>query len=339
MKAKKVLAAALAMAMMAALVPAGKAEAADLGGQKEVTLKMAGTIAVGAPGDLAANDFVANVAEKSGGLITIDYYPAGQLGSSDEISEQLLMGTIDLSWQTLDWYMTLQNDWNVLGLGFAVESKEHLANFLNSEKEDEIEAKLLEEDGIRMLACDGISSPRVLVSVNPVNTADDIQKINMRVPALDLYTRTWQAIGVNCITLGSGDVYMGFKDGMIEATEFPLGSIYSNAYHEVAKNITYTNHLYSIYCMGMNEENYQSKLTPEAQALLAECAEQACQDYMSYDAAAVQKGVDAMKEAGVVVNETPDLASFQAKMEGVAEKCEADGLWSEGLFEYLQSCK
>lgn len=336
---KKVLAVMMALAMAATMMTAPAAKADDLGGQQEVTLKLAGTIAVGAPGDLAANDFVAAVEEKTGGLVHIDYYPAGQLGSSDELSEQLLMGTIDLNWQTLDWYMTLQKDWNVLGLGFAVESKEHLANFLASEKQEEIEQKLLEEDGVRLLACDGISSPRVLVSVNPVNTADDVQKINMRVPSLDLYTRTWQAIGVNCITLGAGDVYMGFKDGMIEATEFPLGSIYSNAYHEVAKNITYTNHLFSIYCMGANEENFQSKLTPEAQAILTECAEEACQAYMEYDAASVAEGVEAMKAAGVEINETPDLASFQAKMDGVAGQCEADGLWSEGLFEYLQGCK
>ena len=332
---KKVFAAVMLLTMMASSV----AEAAELGGQQKVSLKLAGTIAVGAPGDLAAKEFVKAVEERTGGVVHIDYYPAGQLGNSDELSEQLLMGTIDLNWQTLDWYMTLQNDWNVLGLGFAVESKEHLAKFLASERQAEIVKKLLDEDGIRLLACNGISSPRVLSSVNPVNSANDIQKINMRVPSLDLYTRTWQAIGVNCITLSTGDVYMGFKDGMIAATEFPLGSIYNNAYHEVAKNITYTNHLYSIYCMGANEENFQSKLTPEAQAVLIECAEQACQDYMKYDAVSVAEGVEAMKAAGVEFNETPDLESFRAKMSGVAEKCEADGLWSKGLFEYLQNCK
>lgn len=310
-----------------------------LGGQEAVTLKLSGTIAVGAPGDLAANDFKAAVEEKTGGLVTIDYYPAGQLGTSDEISEQLLSGTIDLSWQTLDWYMTLQNDWNVLGLGFSVSSAEHLQKFLESDREKEIEQKLLEEDGIRMLAIDGISSPRVLVSTMPVNSADDLANVNMRVPALTLYTKTWQAVGVNCITLSAGDVYMGFKDGMINATEFPLGSIYSNAYHEVAKNITYTNHMYSIYCMGVNEANWQSKLTPETQAIIQQCAEDACQAYMQYDKVAVAEGVEAMKAAGVTINETPDLASFQAKMADVAAECEAEGLWSAGLYNYLQSLK
>jgi len=319
-----------------AVTAGDNAATVDLGGQEPVTLKLSSTVAVGAPGDLAAVDFKNMVEERTGGVVTIDHYPAGQLGSSDEISEQLLMGTIDLNWQTLEWYMTFQKDWNVLGLGFSVSSEEHLKKFLESDKETEIEQKLLEEDGIRMLSIGGISRPRVLVSTEPVNSAADLAEVNMRVPSLTLYTKTWQAVGVNCITLETGEVYMAFKDGMISATEFPLGSIYSSAYHEVAKYITYTNHLYSIYCMAMNENNFQSKLTPETQAILIQCAEEVCLAYMDYDKKAVDEGVKAMKEAGVTINETPDVDSFKEKMKNVATKCEAEGLWSEGLYDYLQ---
>ena len=58
---------------------------------------------------------------------------------------------------------------------------------------------------------------------------------------------------------------------------------------------------------------------------------------MEYDAEAVQTGVDAMKEAGVTINETPDLDSFVERLAPVAAECEAEGLWSEGLFDYLTS--
>lgn len=347
MKKNRIAALALSLAMTLALAacggkpgtPSSASGGAGSDGQTQqaVTLKLSSTIAVGAPGDLAANDFKAMVEERTNGLVTIDYYPASQLGSADETSEQLLAGTIDMNWQTLDWYMNLQKDWNVLGLGFAVGSKEQVQRFLDSDKEAEIEQKLIEEDGIRLIANNGIATPRVLVSTMPVNAAGDLDKVNMRVPAITLYTKTWEAVGVNCITLGTGDVYMGFKDGMINATEFPLGSVYSNAYHEVAKYITYTNHLYSIYVMGVNEANWQSKLTPETQQIIQECAQEACQKYMEYDAEAVQTGVDAMKEAGVTINETPDLDSFVERLAPVAAECEAEGLWSEGLFDYLTS--
>lgn len=302
-----------------------------------VRLKLSSTIAVGAPGDLAAKDFVKMVEERTNGAVAIDYYPASQLGSSDEITEQLLTGTLDLNWQTLEWYATFQKDWNVLHLGFAASSREQILKFMASEREAEIEKKLLADDGLRMLANDGVPNPRVLVTTKPINTAEDLVGINMRVPSITLYTKTWQAIGVNCITLGAGDVYMAFKDGMIEATEFPLGSIYSNAWYEVAKHITYTNHLHSIYVMVANEQSWQSKLTDDQRKIIEECAKETTKAYIKYDQESVQKGVDAMKAAGVQINEHPDIASFKAKLANAAAECEAEGLWSAGLYEYLQT--
>ena len=154
MKKNRIAALALSLAMTLALAacggkpgtPSSASGGASSGGQTQqaVTLKLSSTIAVGAPGDLAANDFKAMVEERTNGLVTIDYYPASQLGSADETSEQLLAGTIDMNWQTLDWYMNLQKDWNVLGLGFAVGSKEQVQRFLDSDKEAEIEQKLIE---------------------------------------------------------------------------------------------------------------------------------------------------------------------------------------------------
>lgn len=328
---KRILALVLVIAMFVLAVPAMAEE------QKPVTLKLASTIAVGAPGDKAGEAFKAMVEERTNGLVTIDYYPASQLGKADEAVEQMMEGTIDMVWQTLEWYNALQKDWSVLNLGFSVGSKEQLQAFFASEKNEEICNNLIEEDGIRMLAMGGIGTPRVLISKFPVNTAEDLAAVNMRVPAIETYTKTWQAVGVNCITLASGDVYMGFKDGMIDATEFPLGSVYSNAYHEVANNITYTNHLFSIYVMAMNEEAFQNKLTAETREIVTEAAKEACELYMQYDAEAVSVGVNAMKEYGVQFNETPDLESFRAKLRDTAMECEKEGMWSEGLYDYLVS--
>ena len=169
MKKNRIAALALSLAMTLALAacggkpgtPSSASGGAGSGEQTQqaVTLKLSSTIAVGAPGDLAANDFKAMVEERTNGLVTIDYYPASQLGSADETSEQLLAGTIDMNWQTLDWYMNLQKDWNVLGLGFAVGSKEQVQRFQDSDKEAEIEQKLIEEDGIRLIANNGIATP------------------------------------------------------------------------------------------------------------------------------------------------------------------------------------
>lgn len=319
----------------AAETEASKAEtpAADA-----VKLKLAVMVGTGTPGDQSAQYFCDLIEERSNGAITIDYYPGGQLGSSDEVTEQLLTGTCDLVWNTLDWYAKLQSDWNVLGLGFAVENKDHLKAFMDSDRNLEIEEKLLNEQGVRILTHDGYAYPRVVVSTFPVNTAEDLYGVNMRIPELPLYVKTWSAIGVNCTTLASSDVYMGLKDGVVEAVEFPLGSIYGQSWYEVAPYITYTNHLYVPYVMSINEGSFQ-KLSPELQEILTECAAETAAKYTELDTASVEGNVSKMVEAGAILNETPDLDSFVSKLSDTAAQCEVEGLWSEGLYDYLQSLR
>jgi len=306
--------------------------------QDPVTLKLAVMVAIGTPGDKSAVDFKNMIEEKSNGLIKIDYYPGGQLGSNDEVTEQLLTGTLDLAWNTLDWYAKLESDWNVLGLGFCIKDKEHLKAFLESDKNTEIKEHLLNTKGIRILTDKGIAYPRVVISKFPVNTVNDLAGKNMRVPELTLYVKTWKALGVNCVTLASGDMYMGLKQGIVDATEFPLGSIYGMKLHEAANYITYTNHLYAPYVMGINENSWR-KFTPEMQDLLMECAEEAAKAFTKYDTESVETNVQKMIEEGAIVNENPDLDSFTAKLKDTAAECEEEGLWSKGLYEYVQNLR
>lgn len=306
--------------------------------QDPVTFKLAVMVAIGTPGDKSAVDFKNMIEERSNGLIKIDYYPGGQLGSSDEVTEQLLTGTLDLVWNTLDWYAKLEKDWNVLGLGFCIKNKEHLVAFLESDRNAAIKENLLKTKGIRILTDKGIAYPRVVISKFPVNTVDDIAGKNMRVPELTLYVKTWGAIDVNCVTLPSADMYMGLKQGIVDATEFPLGSIYGMKLHEAAKYITYTNHLYAPYVMSMNENSWK-KLTPEMQELLLECAEETAKLYTKYDTESVETNVQKMIDEGAIVNENPDVDSFADKLKNTAAECEKEGLWSEGLYDFVQNLR
>ena len=43
-----------------------------------------------------------------------------------------------------------------------------------------------------------------------------------------------------------------------------------------------------------------------------------------------------MVDEGVVINENPDIEAFQEKLAPVAEECEKQGTWPEGLYDYVQ---
>ena len=63
----------------------------------EVTLKLAHFGAESHPSHTAAKQLAARVAERTGGAVMIDIFPANQLGSPPEQLEQTLVGAVNMN--------------------------------------------------------------------------------------------------------------------------------------------------------------------------------------------------------------------------------------------------
>lgn len=303
-----------------------------------VTLKLAVESAVGTPGELSGQDFKRIVEEKSEGQIRIEYYPAGQLGTGDDLTEALQAGSVDMTWRVLDWYSTFEKGWNILLLGFLFKDEDHFRAFLESEKHAEFKENLIEKVGLRIVADNGIGAPRVVVAKKPVTSPIDMQGMNMRVPGIEMYQKTWRAVGVNIVSIPWGEAYMALSQGIADALESPLGSIYGMKFHEAAKNISLTNHLYSLYVMVINDTSFQ-RLSGDLQQILIEAAEEAGELYVQYDKESVMIRKQEMIDEGVNFIENPDIEAFQNKLSNVAEELEKEGMWPTGLYGYIQGLK
>lgn len=301
-----------------------------------VELKLAVESAVGTPGDLSANDFKRMVEEETDGQVKISYFPAGQLGTGDDLTELMQTGSVDMSWRSIEWYSKFEPGWNILLMGFLFEEQSQLENYLSSEKHTEFKNNLLNNAGLRMIADNGIGAPRVVISKKPINSPDDMKGMNMRVPGIEMYVKTWEGVGVNCVSIPWGDTYMALRQGTVDALESPLGSIHGMKFHEVGKYITLTNHVYSPYVMVINENTF-NRLTPELRDIVIKCAVKAGELFTKYDSDSVNTKVKEMIEQGVVINETPNIEAFQSLLTDVAVECEASGLWPEGLYDYVMN--
>nr|WP_312579794.1 TRAP transporter substrate-binding protein [Sedimentibacter sp.] len=306
--------------------------------EKTVTLKLAVESAVGTPGEMSGQKFKEMVEERTKGTVLIDYYPVGQLGTGDDLTEQMQTGSVDMSWRAIEWYSKFEPSWNILLMGFLFRDTEHVYAFLDSDKNTELKENLVKDANLRMLADNGIGSARVLISKKPVNNPDDMTGMNMRVPSIEMYIKTWQGVGVNCVSIPWGESYMALSQGTADALESPLGSIYGMKFFEVAKNITMTNHIYSPYVMVINENSY-NKLSDNQKSILEDCAVETGKLFTIYDDESIQKNIELMKEDGVTINENPDISAFQQKLSDVAIECEKEGLWPEGLYDYVQGLK
>jgi TRAP-type C4-dicarboxylate transport system substrate-binding protein len=223
-------------------------------------------------------------------------------------------------------------------LGFLFRDRDHVEAFLASDKHAEFKDNLVAKAGIRIITDNGIGAPRVLIAKSPVDSPADMKGMNMRVPNIEMYMKTWTAVGVNVVQVPWGEAYMALKQGIADALEAPLGSIYGMKFHEAAKNISLTNHLYSIYVMAMNENTFKN-LPQDVQDALVEAAKEAGELFVKYDSEAVATRRQAMIDSGVNFIENPDIAAFQAQLSTLAAELENAGMWPKGLYDYVQGLR
>ncbi|MEA4932738.1 MAG: TRAP transporter substrate-binding protein DctP, partial [Lawsonibacter sp.] len=135
--------------------------------------------------DEAADYFAQVVSEKSGGRITIEVFPAGQLGDEKTVYQTLQLGggTIDMCRGNSN----SMNDFglkkmNLFGLPFIFRDRDHLWKVLHSEIGDEILAEP-QEVGSGMVGLgwlDEGSRNFFTIKDKPINSIEDFKGLKLR---------------------------------------------------------------------------------------------------------------------------------------------------------------
>lgn len=244
--------------------PAGSAapaEQSDTGTQGQTLEPM--TITLGHTGGVEDNRQKASLmlaeraAELTGGGLTIEVFPAGQLGSWEEMQEGLEVGSVDVvleSVGSLERYSALAS---IEGLPFLYDDPEHFLEVWDSPLAEEILDALAEESGFRLIG-KMYRGARLLNTVRPIASLSDLTGLKLRVPTQQTYIDTWQALGASPTPMAYTEVFTALEQGAIDGQENPIDIIRFDSMYEVAPFITETRHLYGNYHFQVWEESFLS---------------------------------------------------------------------------------
>jgi TRAP-type C4-dicarboxylate transport system substrate-binding protein len=183
-----------------------------------------------------------------------------------------------------------------------------------------------------------IKDPRGLISVRPVRTPDDLKGMKLRIWESKTAIETWRGLGANTLVVARPEMYLAFKQGIIEAGPETVGIAYDQKNAEVAKYWTRTEEYYQIINIMMNERKYNS-LTQEQRDVLHQAARNASVAFQAESARGFTEKKDkAIKEFGVTVLE-PDLAPWHKKAEQIQAKLESEGVIPKGLIGRAKAVK
>jgi tripartite ATP-independent transporter DctP family solute receptor len=300
----------LVLFALAALVALPIAWAAPAAAQ--IKLRAGHDQPVGSMYDEGHKMFKKLVEERSGGKITVDIFPAAQLGSEVAMMEGLRLGTIDVVCANAPNAATVFPELGYFSVAYLFKDIPHFEKVVNDPKFvkrfNEIVAS--KNVGIKVLGFYAAGVRNVYSRKGPIASPDDFKGLKIRVQNNPVEVKVWKAFGAIPTPMNFGEVYQALQSGVIDAAENGLAVIESNKHYEAAKFVSETEHQRNLSTLYINEKKLAS-LAPDLQKIVIEAGKEAAVHERKKDAEFVAAAAARLKEKGAVLSK-PDKTKFIA---------------------------
>jgi tripartite ATP-independent transporter DctP family solute receptor len=272
------------------------------------------------------------VAERTGGELKVEIFPASQLGTEQEILEGVQLGTIHMFEGSAGAAGRFLPVLEAFAHPFLWRDLDHMLAVARGEIGQELSQRLIDEHGMRILDMGWLFGQRHLTTAStPVYTPEDMKGLKIRVQPTTIYLEMIKAMGANPTPIDWKEVYLSLQTGVVDGQENPVGVIYSAKLYEVQDYLMLTGHITQNQVVIINEPFFQS-LAPEHQRVLREAIIEAG----DYQNALIEQGaaedLEKLTAAGMTVVE-PDIEAFRAATANIYKLFENQ--WGAGLFERM----
>ncbi len=281
----------------------------------------------------AMEEFVKNVAERSGGRVEITIFPNGTLGTNPEVYEQVRAGAPVMTVSDPGYLSDFVADFGVLGGPYLMADPRDFSKIVESDLYAGMTDRLRNEAGLELLALNWLFGSRHMLSDKAIKSPADTQGMTFRTPPNIMWVETFNAMGARPTQLPWTEVYSGLSTGVVEGAEAPLPSIHGAKLHEVKKTISLTGHFKGFTGLVMNAD-YFASLPQDIQDILSEEAVNAGVFMTDLMLNSEEEWIRKLEAEGVRFNRDVDIEAFQ---EATASVYRQFPDWSDGLHEEVRS--
>ncbi len=259
--------AAVALCFAAATLVAATPERASA---QEVVLRYAGTLPVSHHVTRAQARFAELVAEKTGGKVKVEHYPAGQLYKAHDIPTAIATGSLDIG-DNLVGVWTNDAISEINDIPFLYRDGDHATKAWQRDGElFKLYTEKMRARQIMPLGVTFIGSLFDFSSKTPLRTPADFKGRKIRSYGA-LASEALRALGASPVTMDPGEMYLGLQSGTIDAAITAITTLNTRKLWEAAGYATITEAGYGVFPMNMNLRKYES-LSPEFQKALTDAS-------------------------------------------------------------------
>lgn len=224
----------------------------------------------------AALDFKKYVETTSGGKITVEIAPGGQLGDSAEMPKQIQMGVIEGSMSMAEghiapYYKGIQ----VLAIPYLFLSVDHALYTLDVDAPfgKKLWSDLEKKTGLKVLTIWDNGGFRCFTNNKVlIKTPADMKGLKIRTMQIPAHMEMVKALGANPTPIAWTELYNALQLNVVDGQENAVPTIALGKINEVQKYLTLDRHVYSNHIFPVNAKWYND-LPPVYQLIIKQGAE------------------------------------------------------------------
>ena len=265
----------------------------------------------------AAQLFAKNVAERTGGKVKVEVYPAGELGDQPALAEQITMSALDMAVVSLGNLAMYYKPLNAMTAPFLFADYDHAHRTIDNFVMGWMNRGLAQNDAVGLSMFD-YGFRQTTTKGIAVKKAQDLEGLKIRVPPSTGLLAAFDAVGANTQRIAYSELYTSLKQGVVVGQENPVFTILADSLYETQDQLALTRHYFDCQVLLANK-TFMDGLSPELQTIIQEeaiNAQNLTRDRISHGEAAV---IEELKKKGMHVT-NPDRESFVKKMKPAYDK-------------------
>ena len=293
------------------------------------------------PKHAAALAFKSHVEAATGGSVTVEIFPASQLGGGSEVMEGLQLGTIQLGVVHDGPIGSTFAPFQVFQIPYVFPNQSVAWSVLDGDYGDRIAEAMREQTGIRLMAYADNGIRHFTNNERSISSPADMEGLKIRVQPSPVFQRLVESLGASPTVIAWPELPSALAQGVVDGQENGVTNILAADLYENQRFVSLDGHVYSLHAYMMNDAFFQGLEESEQQAV-REGIEVAKWIHRGMTAAQDANAQTILSDVGMEV--TPlspgQVAEFRAKAQSPVAEWVAGQVgqdWVDGLFAAVES--
>jgi tripartite ATP-independent transporter DctP family solute receptor len=287
--------------------------------QQKMVMKAADVHALGYPTVEAIVRMGKKLEAGTNGRLSIQMFPAMQLGGEKEMIEQAQVGALQIARISTGPMGPVVDELNVFNLPFIFRDEAHMRKVIDGPIGQELLDKISDSPASRLIALGWMDSgTRSLYTKKPVRSPADLKGQKIRMMGNPVFVDTMNAMGGSGVMMSFSELYSALQTGVVDGAENNPPSLLTQNHYQVTKFYTLTGHLIIPEIFVFSRRTWET-MSKEDQALIKKLSREAQLEQRGLWDKMVEDSVQKLKAAGVEFIEV-DKKPFYDLTKPVREK-------------------